>query len=101
PHTNDVYTLSLHDALPILERELDYSRFAAHRLENDPLDFGANRIPFLWNGDLESAASGSGGWYRTATNSGAPNQVTIDMGVTAKDRKSTRLNSNHVKISYA
>jgi len=78
------YTDFKTEEILLVERELDYSRFAAHRLENDPLDFGANRIPFLWNGDLESAASGSGGWYRTATNSGVPNQVTIDMGVTAK-----------------
>src|SRR5699024_2237982 len=68
----------------LIERELDYGRFRAHRLDNDAADFGANRISFLWNGDFENTTSGSGGWYRTATGSGIPNQVTIDMGVVAK-----------------
>src|SRR5690606_14940105 len=78
------YTTFKTEEIKLIERELEYSRFAARRLDNDPLDFGANRVPFLWNGNLESSQSGSGGWYRTATNSGVPNQVTIDMGVIAK-----------------
>lgn len=78
------YTDFKTEEIRLIERELDYARFAAHKLDNDPGDFGVNRVPFLWNGDFEGATSGSGGWYRTATNSGVPNQVTIDMGVVAK-----------------
>lgn len=69
---------------PIFEQEMDYSKFIAMSLANDPEPFGANRIPFLWNNNLSGTASGSGGWYRTANGTPMPTQITIDMGVTAK-----------------
>lgn len=78
------YTDFKTEEILLIESELDYGKFQVYRLQNDALDFGANRIPFLWNGNFEGTVSGSGGWYRTATNSGVPNQVTIDMGVRAK-----------------
>src|SRR5438874_10713563 len=59
PPTPEIYTLSLHDALPI------------YRVRRRPE--GAARAPLLW---------------RAARPAGA-------------DRKSTRLNSSHVEISYA
>src|SRR5207302_8226366 len=58
--TTEIYTLSLHDALPIWSRE-----------RSPPCGF---RLCLL--------SSGAGEIYRS-------------------DRKSTRLNSSHVKISYA
>jgi len=78
------YTAFSSKEILLIEKELDYSKFAVHRLANDPADYNTNRIHFLWNGNIEDMGSGSGGWYRTANNSGVPNQVTIDMGVRAK-----------------
>src|SRR5688500_19330297 len=67
-----IYTLSLHDALPILE-----SRGQAD-----------DRLLFL-NRALEFAPLGNA---RARVLSGAPE---------TRDRKSTRLNSSHLVISYA
>src|SRR5690349_23964942 len=71
----EIYTLSLHDALPI------------------------------WAMTPAKAAAGSGGraedsftWYWVCTAAGWPPPA----GANApRDRKSTRLNSSHVEISYA
>src|SRR5256885_4202441 len=62
--TTEIYTLSLHDALPISERR-----------------DGA--------GDDENSENRPG------------HRVTLLYRMTAKDRKSTRLNSSHLVISYA
>src|SRR6266496_6176017 len=56
--TTEIYTLSLHDALPVLPK-----RFRRHEAD-------------------------TGFWHRLA-------------GAIMRDRKSTRLNSSHVEISYA
>src|SRR5437773_9313310 len=63
PATTEIYTLSLHDALPISER------LGAHRVH-------ARRIAVVAHVDL-------------------------DEGAGMEDRKSTRLNSSHITISYA
>src|SRR5690349_24991261 len=65
--TTEIYTLSLHDALPI-----------------------SVWSPLLWSRALE----GGDLCLHHAVEYGLDNQV-------AKDRKSTRLNSSHVEISYA
>src|SRR5690606_39751202 len=70
PAPTEIYTLSLHDALPI-SRTSSSSRAAARRLRR-----GSSRRPSSRR--RRSRCAGS----RT-------------------DRKSTRLNSSHVKISYA
>src|SRR2546426_7629064 len=72
--TTEIYTLSLHDALPIL---------AAGDLEREL----AESAPALE--DLEAA--------RHAGQAQAPPH---EVGMT-RDRKSTRLNSSHLVISYA
>src|SRR5207245_11170271 len=70
PPTTDIYTLSLHDALPI-SSELDPgATFAAHQVHNG---FRIDRLQGGGAGVVESA----------------------------RDRKSTRLNSSHGSISYA
>src|SRR5699024_12569959 len=61
----DIYTLSLHDALPILS--------------------GAGAFPFCAFGSVCASAAVSGPF----------------MPESQSDRKSTRLNSSHVSISYA
>src|SRR5690349_24155067 len=69
--TTEIYTLSLHDALPILERLEQY-----HRDHVPPAD------PDAFDSSLFNERS----LFRSAGN---------------RDRKSTRLNSSHVEISYA
>src|SRR5689334_23556109 len=77
--TTEIYTLSLHDALPILYRD---KRFRVRKLEDlsREIDWAARVEPgvrkvFLADGDALIAK--------------------------ARDRKSTRLNSSHSSISYA
>src|SRR3712207_8431441 len=81
--TTEIYTLSLHDALPIC-------RFSAQRhLRAEP---GAIRCALrAQRAPRDGRGLGAGG-------SGA-NAVRADCGT--KDRKSTRLNSSHANISYA
>src|SRR5690606_41688459 len=73
PATTEIYTLSLHDALPILLAK------CASRYESVP---GENGTPAY-----------QAGGYSPGSTSASP--------AGAQDRKSTRLNSSHVKISYA
>src|SRR3712207_9055068 len=75
--TTEIYTLSLHDALPILVREIMESDVAAmsERHEGNFAMFAA-----------------AGGF--------APTMGIIGT-VMGLDRKSTRLNSSHANISYA
>src|SRR5690606_41282270 len=71
PATPEIYTLSLHDALPIL-------------VQSDGL-----AVPF----------QGLGAGRKNVRVVGMPGDVSQHLRVV--DRKSTRLNSSHVKISYA
>src|SRR5207302_11484822 len=67
--TTEIYTLSLHDALPIYSIEpRDWARSSGGRTSHSTCSSGGLRPPSLSE---------------------------------AGDRKSTRLNSSHVKISYA
>src|SRR3712207_9457573 len=81
--TTEIYTLSLHDALPICAANQDLREtkesleFLAHKV---PKVKEANRVPLVL---LE-------------------NQVKlVQRVIKEKDRKSTRLNSSHANISYA
>src|SRR5256885_3444835 len=71
--TTEIYTLSLHDALPIYESGLSAD---SSRRNERPTGFTPWKI-FLANSSLTIATFG------------------------AVDRKSTRLNSSHLVISYA
>src|SRR5690606_40260464 len=87
------YTLSLHDALPIY---IDFADFAARKsTTNFLLDTLSSSIPnhttvvathIVNNRLVETVAT---------------NTHRIGINDTVQDRKSTRLNSSHVKISYA
>src|SRR5690606_41175959 len=76
PPTTAIYTLSLHDALPIFRRRRD---LLEHRRLH-PSDRVAQRPDPL-----------------RAGRTGHDDRVQLQR----RDRKSTRLNSSHVKISYA
>src|SRR5690606_41993790 len=83
-----VYTLSLHDALPIFgdRRPPSVATSRGGRVS------GATEL----RGSVVRRTSG----YRAETL--APSATALDQKVThEQDRKSTRLNSSHVKISYA
>src|SRR5258707_11413449 len=73
--TTEIYTLSLHDALPISYGEAMYPGFVG---VGEPMD-------------CRDPVSG------TPSERGDPNQPTSGL----RDRKSTRLNSSHANISYA
>src|SRR5690348_18448365 len=76
PPTTEIYTLSLHDALPISRRG-DRRR----------------RDPHLADARADRPARRGGGLMAGLPNTGLPS--------TGLDRKSTRLNSSHPSISYA
>src|SRR5690606_41436182 len=71
-----IYTLSLHDALPILS--------TASCLPNTSLSM---------TGTINRINSTRNSWYAATRETSA--------SISCADRKSTRLNSSHVKISYA
>src|SRR5437763_8734279 len=85
PHTTSIYTLSLHDALPIFERTIGiaivFQRFP-----------GAGDRPFL----RYVHSIGNSGRNRQAPLHRIPRILAYPT-----DRKSTRLNSSHRCISYA
>src|SRR3712207_8601527 len=79
--TTEIYTLSLHDALPILE---------AH----PQVVVGLEGLHALDVGD-------GGAGYETSTVAGGEGVAVLVEALRAQDRKSTRLNSSHANISYA
>src|SRR5690606_40246182 len=99
PHddaTSHAHTLSLHDALPI---------YAA----TCPGSVVASRKPCPVNGRLPPGTHGKTGTPASANSRAAPENDDASAARAhtpvntsgATDRKSTRLNSSHVKISYA
>src|SRR5690606_41122994 len=93
PPPSEVYTLSLHDALPIYVQNLVASskspnissHVSAHPEPIPSLRVSINCVKVL---TLVAAS---------IMDSSSPNFFMVSR----KDRKSTRLNSSHVKISYA
>src|SRR5690606_41591783 len=88
--TLPLVTLPLHDALPI------YHPLGTARLAADPAQgvCDPNHRVHGWQGLYVMDGS------NPPTSLGANPQVTL-MTLASRDRKSTRLNSSHVKISYA
>src|SRR5438045_5174986 len=83
PSTTEISTLSLHDALPILIAALLTASPAA-----------AQQATAQVNGTItDSSGAIVVGAHVTLRNS--------QTGITREDRKSTRLNSSHLGISYA
>src|SRR5207253_10606959 len=79
--TTKIYTLSLHDALPI----------SARQLEGEMRD-----LPGVALGDHLYCILAAFGGIKFC-----PQDPAVQMKVITEDRKSTRLNSSHVAISYA
>src|SRR5690606_40261280 len=89
-HTSSpcIYPLSLHDALPIFFEILLVDLDLAHHVLDHVLVLAAQPLEFakLFSETLQA---------------GIKNQMRIIDQIFDLDRKSTRLNSSHVKISYA
>src|SRR3712207_7092916 len=77
--TTEIYTLSLHDALPICGSTLAWSALE----EGIVNKINSYISPKIFGGDAKSPVGGSG------------------VSLPDEDRKSTRLNSSHANISYA
>src|SRR5690606_41451019 len=89
-HTNtDIYPLSLHDALPICSRASSTSPSSISGGENS----SPSTSPFVSTSRMRSSDS-------TFTSPWATIKIALCSSWRG-DRKSTRLNSSHVKISYA
>src|SRR5690606_41939096 len=92
--------LSLHDALPIYQVRDDVARHGPHEEEDDERDPEESR-------DSQQAAPtdvNEHGWRRSYQRRGSGRSRPSERApgpLWARDRKSTRLNSSHVKISYA
>src|SRR5207302_10727642 len=81
PSTSDFYSLSLHDALPI--------------------SLGLSRSNRSIRSRIRSSSRRSASSLRSSTNSRRKPASSPGCSICSRDRKSTRLNSSHVKISYA
>src|SRR5207302_3289729 len=92
PQPSELYTLSLHDALPISARASTSSKMCEPPCRSSPST--------TWRcahfGQLSTTFTGKklGTAHRQTRNA-------VSRTAAALDRKSTRLNSSHVKISYA
>src|SRR5437899_8682961 len=85
PATTAIYTLSLHDALPIFERNAKSAAPSLKKLTESKERLG--RLHAIW----------------TLEGLGALDEQLVLGGLSDEqpDRKSTRLNSSHLGISYA
>src|SRR5438067_7782678 len=97
PATPEIYTLSLHDALPILDDPKVAEWMKAHADHaRRTLDSLPGYAPLKSRiAELDNAASAT---VRDAPHAADGRRCCI---VEFGDRKSTRLNSSHVSISYA
>src|SRR5690606_41692689 len=95
------HPLSLHDALPILFKHFDYAGVLT-------VEFFVKRGRLIAN-EMAPRVHNSGHWtIEGAHTSQFENHIRAILGLPlgstspiGQDRKSTRLNSSHVKISYA
>src|SRR5690606_39653943 len=98
PATPATSTLSLHDALPIS---------AGRPVAAGGAGIGpqvANPIPAqaaMAGSSTSRCQVGAGTWDASAWPRASPAVINHTAAAKAPDRKSTRLNSSHVKISYA
>src|SRR5256885_7074479 len=86
--TTEIYTLSLHDALPILAQRQQQVRVPAGDMTNTKGKYYTYALDLLMEAGVNRVSIGVG------------DDITNQTGVD-RDRKSTRLNSSHLVISYA
>src|SRR5690606_41092059 len=88
------YTLSLHDALPIFHRGY---------LDSLPASNAFNAATCLLVSQFMLDREARSGFFREIAQRLKPGAILVssDLASDVRDRKSTRLNSSHVKISYA
>src|SRR5690606_40600633 len=96
----DIYSLPLHDALPILSLSLK----AKWRPDVDALEVcrqHGREIAYQWAlaplPEMNTASAAA----KEACACAAAAAADLGPSMQCRDRKSTRLNSSHVKISYA
>src|SRR5258708_22367880 len=90
--TTEIYTLSLHDALPIYIHFQPKYVFAA-------IDAGCAAVR-VNPGNIKAFDDKVAEIARAASAAGIPIRIGVNAG-SLEDRKSTRLNSSHQIISYA
>src|SRR5690606_40846111 len=90
PAAMEVFTLSLHDALPISGEVQEWYELGLQIL--GPAHYGPNKYCY---------GTGSEGGFSEEGRELLKEMSRVGMLMDATDRKSTRLNSSHVKISYA
>src|SRR3989442_5502615 len=86
--TTEIYTLSLHDALPIFGRQFYRGGRRGRRGEAE-----------AWGRTV--ACHGARPTCRFSSAPSAVKLLPFRRALLGRDRKSTRLNSSHVRISYA
>src|SRR5207249_7106349 len=91
PASPEIYTLSLHDALPIFAQSFDQSTSYDYRLQH-------LRIVSLVHGSLRNRHPEPSKPLGPVWTCRSQRLRTLGRH---RDRKSTRLNSSHVSISYA
>src|SRR5690606_40215058 len=97
--TASVHPLSLHDALPIFGTRIVWDLQMVNKRRSSPETAGSSG-PVPPTGGGPAPARWVGPEPRTIPQSGPGGSGTRGRR-TRRDRKSTRLNSSHVKISYA
>src|SRR5690606_41582509 len=83
PATPEIYTLSLHDALPISNEINETQNLTINQQKDQIRELQNGRNNWRWMFIVLAVA------------------VRLSLAFKILDRKSTRLNSSHVKISYA
>src|SRR5207253_10759007 len=99
PATSEIYTLSLHDALPIWMTNLsgrDHFQLLSGTVEPSEIN-----CPDLVTRLVGKHSSGRSRKIGIAVHYRDTDCVQHRKRITYEDRKSTRLNSSHVAISYA
>src|SRR5439155_23000577 len=87
--TSDISPLSLHDALPICLPRRDHDAYVREKKAQR-----ADQLDQVAIGDGIGGLVAGGRWAK-------PGHAHRHLGPPVADRKSTRLNSSHVAISYA
>src|SRR5699024_12095845 len=93
-------TLSLHDALPIWEHDRRHHVEDLHTVGGDQGEYG-RQAEREGDGDPDAEEEEEAAEKQKRDHFRPPWNSSASMTGAASDRKSTRLNSSHVSISYA